>query len=217
MILFERTGKWKSGGVPTFFRDKIDHSILIDESHPLSASLAHAGHDVATSDTTLPAGGGVEKRALEVCVELRVEFPIVVEDNPDRLVGINYAKLQIGSKGVLDEVSVVGRDLETIRATDLHQGLVARLASDGMLDLLGQLEIVALGLEAGVVKGLPTRRCGDMADRRNVQITATGSGEEEVNADAALHHALRGLSPSWVLGGEQFPLVVGVVDLAVVS
>ena len=166
-------GREKSSKIErTFFGNHVQDCILIDELHALRATLADASNCIGTSNSSFTAGSRVKKSTLEVGVEFRVKFAVIAEHDSNRLVLINDAELQVSTEAVLQEISVIGRDLKTIRASDFHQCLIARLPREGMFQFLHDLQTVPWSREIGVEEDFAARDCSWMADGRNVHVPA---------------------------------------------
>jgi hypothetical protein len=100
--------------IPTFLGHNADNCVLINKLHRLQASFVDSRHRVDAPHPTLPVGGSVQQRSLEVSIQLGIQFAIVAEENTNCLVCINGSDLEIGSKRMLHKVSVIGRHLKTI-------------------------------------------------------------------------------------------------------
>lgn len=121
---------WSVCWIPTFLGHNADNCILVNKFHRLHAPFVDSRHRVDTPHPTLPVGGSVQQRGLEVSIQLGIQFAIVAEEDTNCLVCIDSSDLEVGSKRVLHEVSVIGRHLKTIRASDLHQCLEAGVSGD---------------------------------------------------------------------------------------
>lgn len=120
----------------TFFSNHVHHRILINEAHAVRCPFTYAGHSIRTSDSSLSAACRVKESALEMRVQPRIELPIIAEHHTNRFIGIDDPEFEIRTKVVLQEIAMVSRHLEAVRASNFHQGLVACLPSYCMPQLL---------------------------------------------------------------------------------
>lgn len=125
---------------PTLLCNNGNDSILIHELHRFHTALIHRCHDVDTSHPPLTVGRCVQQSGLEVGVESGIQLPVVTEKNPKRFVRINTADLKIGTKRMMQEVSMIRSYLKTVRASDFHQCLVASLPVNCVRQLLRELQ-----------------------------------------------------------------------------
>lgn len=154
---------WPVFGIPTFLGHNADNRVLVNKLHRLQASFVDGRHRVDAPHPTLPVGGSVQQRSLKVSIQLGIQFAIVAKENTNCLVCIDSSNLEVGSKRMLHKVSVIGRHLKSIRATDLHQCLEAGVTGDRMRQLLGEFEDVARSMEVGVKECLAAGDLGDMS------------------------------------------------------
>lgn len=143
-----------------------DHCVLIHELHRLHTTLIDCSHGVDAPHPTLAISRGIQQGCLEVGIQLRVELSIVAEDHSDSLVSVDGSNLEVRSEGMLDKVAMIARHLQSVRTTDLHQGLIARLSRDRMRQFLRELADIARCVEVRVEKGLTAGYLRDVACQR---------------------------------------------------
>lgn len=148
--------------IPTFLGHDTDNCVLVNKLHRLQTTFVDSRHRVDAPHPTLPIGRSVQQRSLEVSIQLGIQFAIVAKENTNCPVCIDGSNLEVCSKRMLHKVSVIGRHLKTIRATDLHQCLEAGIAGDRMRQLLGKFQDVARSMEVGVKECLTAGDLGDM-------------------------------------------------------
>lgn len=152
-------------GIPqlTLFGNNGDHGILVDIFHGLHASFIDRRYNIDTTDTPLAICRRVQQRGLEVRIQFGIKLAIVTKEHPNRLISVNACDFEVGAEGVLNKVAVIGRNLKTIGASNFHQSLVSRFASDGMRQLFSQLGEIAWGMEIRVEEGLASGEARDMS------------------------------------------------------
>lgn len=153
----------QSDGKHTLFGNSINHSVLVNELHSFHAALIYRGDHVDTPDSSLAISGSIQQRRLEMRIQLGVKLAVIAEKNTKCLIRIERANFQVRAKRMLQEVPVIGRYLETVRAADLQQCLIARFALDRVRNLLRQLQTISRCMEVTVEESLSPGNSGDVS------------------------------------------------------
>ena len=102
-------------------------------------------------------------------VKLRVQSSVIAKHDPQSFVCIDRPQFKISTKIMLQEITMVRRDLEPVRASHFHQCLIARLPRHRTFDLFRQTLDIAGSGEYRVEKGFASRYCRNMTYEKSIR------------------------------------------------